>query len=836
MFKQKKWLIWVFLLFLCIFLSVSFVSADDNITDDELQFYDCDDSVVSLDQSNEDYSFSDFQKLINNSTCGEINLNNDYTYHEGDNPIVIDKSIVINGNNHTFNALNKSSIFNIKSNDVVIRNLNFLNAGCGEFNLSTYGNSFYAVIVDDFNVFKDYTDYLITNPNHQIGSAIYSSADSLVISDCKFENNHASLGGAIYSNCRNLFIENVDFINNQAYCGAAIYLNGNNSTIYNSRFLNNTSSSFGAGIYQTKYDNVKIINSTFLNNHGEDNSTLFLWGYWEFSQINSTYYESFINFKYSDIPQFGVENIYNDTYELMIKFPYSAGVANKSFCLKINNEIYNLTVNKDGFTILKFNSTLKNCTLLLFNPIINSSYSASTDLCNNSFYSLQKLIDSQSEINLTKDYRFYDGNTIIEIVKPIIINGNGHVIDARGKSGIFKILSDNVIIKNITFINANGNQVTRHVNELIIDFYFDSDPSYILGYDGYDAVSYNSGKFHDDSYVGMFTSLRGGAIYCSGNNLKIINSSFINNFASSGGGIYIEGNNSQLIDLIFINNTAKEGGAIFNSGKGTFIFQCQFYHNHARFAGDSICCFNDINIQKCYFTNDSEVIFCNGVSNNQVINWQMDYMTSAYFDSFVKFGRINFKFNLTHLHDNYYNLKITFGYRYYWNSDGFSEDGRFSPNRKFCLNIDGKVYYLKTDAKSQADLNLKLTNGVHFIEVYNPITKLNISKIFNVSDSFISCIKKYAPKLIAKNKVFNKRNKTKVYYVVLKNKKGKAIKNVCITLKINGKIFKVKTNKNGKAVFKIKKLNKKGKYKATILFKGNNLFNRISKKIKIVIK
>ena len=300
MFRHNRRLILVLFFLLCLFLTMSFVSADDNITDDGLEGADCDDSLISLDQSggnNRVNSFKNLQNLINNSISHEINIYKDYTYHEGDNPIIIDKSIVINGNNHTLNALNKSSIFIIKSNDVVIRNLNFLNAGCGEFNLSTHGeDSFDAVIVDDFNIFKDYRNYLITDSTHHIGGAIYSAANSLVISGCKFENNHASLGGAIYSNCGNLFIDNVDFINNHAYCGAAIYLNATNSTISNSRFLNNNASSFGSGIYQKK-DNVKIINSTFLNNHAEDNSTLFLLDNWEFSGINLTYYNSFIVFK-----------------------------------------------------------------------------------------------------------------------------------------------------------------------------------------------------------------------------------------------------------------------------------------------------------------------------------------------------------------------------------------------------------------------------------------------------------------------------------------------------------------------------------------------------------
>ncbi len=43
-------------------------------------------------------------------------------------------------------------------------------------------------------------------------------------------------------------------------------------------------------------------------------------------------------------------------------------------------------------------------------------------------------------------------------------------------------------------------------------------------------------------------------------------------------------------------------------------------------------------------------------------------------------------------------------------------------------------------------------------------------------------------------------------------------------------------DKKGKATFKIKKLNKKAKFKATIKFKGNKYYKATSKKVKIKIK
>ena len=368
----------------------------------------------------------------------------------------------------------------------------------------------------------------------------------------------------------------------------------------------------------------------------------------------------------------------------------------------------------------------------------NSDYNESNvvDSPSKSFTDLNKLINNdlnKSEIILEDDFVYQDDcdenfTNGIFINKSIVINGNGHIIDAQNKSMIFNIKGDNVVIKNITFINANGNKNINANMIQIPEFFSDV---YITGYSEYDAVIYKSNSFHDAHAGGGCSPFEGGAIYSSGNNLKIINSSFINNFASCGGGIFIAGSNSQLSNLLFINNSAKRGSAIFSTGKSTFISQSQFDLNNAQYDGSSIISYNNINIQNCNISDDSRVIFYGE-------NWQLENMTSIYFNSFVKFDSItDFEYKLVYLHEDFYHLKIIFGVRpYNVPNCGFYEDMYgYSVNKSFCLNIDGKVYNLQTDENSQADVDLKLFNGNHSIEVYNPLTKLNIRKSFIVSDS-----------------------------------------------------------------------------------------------------
>ncbi|WP_405295237.1 hypothetical protein [Methanobrevibacter sp.] len=97
-------------------------------------------------------------------------------------------------------------------------------------------------------------------------------------------------------------------------------------------------------------------------------------------------------------------------------------------------------------------------------------------------------------------------------------------------------------------------------------------------------------------------------------------------------------------------------------------------------------------------------------------------------------------------------------------------------------------------------------------------------------------IKKATPKLNAKRKTFRQSEKVKRYGIVLKSNVGKGIERAQVTLKIGKKTYKAKTNAKGKATFKIKKLTRKGTYKATATYKGNRFYNGVVKKVKITVK
>ena len=129
MLRNRKFIL-ILLLFSCIFICMSFASAN-NITDDDSYNSDYNESNVVDSPSN---SFTDLNKLINNDlNKSEIILEDDFVYQDDcdenfTNGIFINKSIVINGNGHIIDAQNKSMIFNIKGDNVVIKNITFINA------------------------------------------------------------------------------------------------------------------------------------------------------------------------------------------------------------------------------------------------------------------------------------------------------------------------------------------------------------------------------------------------------------------------------------------------------------------------------------------------------------------------------------------------------------------------------------------------------------------------------------------------------------------------------------------------------------------------------------
>ena len=166
-----------------------------------------------------------------------------------------------------------------------------------------------------------------------------------------------------------------------------------------------------------------------------------------------------------------------------------------------------------------------------------------------------------STLTLNKNYEYDSGFNIEGIVinKSITIDGNGFKIDAQGKSRIFKIPAENVILKNIIFINGNTDEYGGAV-------YFSR------------AGTVTNCNFVDNKAIGDYGY--GGAICIERG--AVTNCNFTGNSAGRGGGA-IEMTYGTVGNCNFTDNTANEGGA-FRSNSGN-VSNCHFIDNAANVGG-----------------------------------------------------------------------------------------------------------------------------------------------------------------------------------------------------------------------------------------------------------
>lgn len=161
------------------------------------------------------------------------------------------------------------------------------------------------------------------------------------------------------------------------------------------------------------------------------------------------------------------------------------------------------------------------------------------------------------------------------------------------------------------------------------------------------------------------------------------------------------------------------------------------------------------------------------------------------------------------------------------------KDGKALANKKVTVKVGTISKTLTTNAKGQVSLNV----ATLVPKTYTATVKFAGDDAYLASsESPKVVVSKAKPQIVAKAKTFKVKVKTKKYTVTLKNNKGKVMKKVKLTLKVGKKTYKATTNTKGKAIFKITKLTKKGKYTATVKFAGNKYYKALSKKVKITVK
>ncbi|OED01712.1 MULTISPECIES: Ig-like domain repeat protein [Methanobrevibacter] len=152
---------------------------------------------------------------------------------------------------------------------------------------------------------------------------------------------------------------------------------------------------------------------------------------------------------------------------------------------------------------------------------------------------------------------------------------------------------------------------------------------------------------------------------------------------------------------------------------------------------------------------------------------------------------------------------------------------------KVYLKVNGVTYSATTNSYGKASFKLsKLTKK----GTYDALITYKGTSYYNKLTKKVTIAVKATPKLTAYSAKLKKSVNAKKYSVTLRTDKYKAMKYTKVTLKVNGKIYTLKTNSLGKATFKITNLNKKAKFLAVISYSGSKYYYSATKKVILTVR
>ena len=222
------------------------------------------------------------------------------------------------------------------------------------------------------------------------------------------------------------------------------------------------------------------------------------------------------------------------------------------------------------------------------------------------FSQLQDIINSgNSTINLDSDFKYVSGDSVssngIIIDRTLTINGNGHTIDGSDLVRIFSVSASNVVLKNINFTNAkanNGAAIYVSGRNLTVE-----NSTFVNNYaTGSGAAIYS--RADNTNIINCNISNNkayGPMVYSYGSYLNVVNSFFKKNYninsynnpmSRTGGAINAYGSRANIENSVFIDNDANTyAGAIMMIGSSSTINNCTFYDNSAQVMAGAVCAY-----------------------------------------------------------------------------------------------------------------------------------------------------------------------------------------------------------------------------------------------------
>ena len=590
---------------------------------------------LSYDVNDPRGDFEILQDLVNKaieSHQTELNLTRDYTFTVGNETDPLDfnwldvditSPLIINGNGWTINALGYCRIFNITSDNVVIRNVTLINGN----NATSDGGAIYW---SGSNGTVEST-FFINNTATSDGGAIYyapTATDCKVI-DCTFENNTAGdNGGAIDWNATTGVLNGTTFINNKAGDnGGALCREENAAGGYgnNNVFISNTATQGGA-IAWMKSESITINKYTFIDNTAEvSGGAIFVGEGSGNCIINESYFEG-NNVTRTTGGHGGAIEWYAQSGAVYTS-TFNNNHAYKGGAIFVGQTSGDINITDSTFTN---NSAVANGGAIDVNAssviIVNSNLSGNTAENGGAIY-----VGGSGEHNSVTSCTFTNNNA----------TGNGGAVDWAASNGyilestfeynnaenggavyIGGDASDGSIINstfNYNHANENGGAVDWNstIGRLINSTFEGNTAKY--GGATYRGANSAGGFGYGNTYISNHAEINGGAIDWNSAGGNITNSKFYNNTAGgNGGAVYVgavgatayitdslfEGNNAtgnggavdwessngHILDSKFEYNNAENGGAVYIGGDASegSIIGSEFNYNHANENGGAV--------------------------------------------------------------------------------------------------------------------------------------------------------------------------------------------------------------------------------------------------------
>ena len=270
------------LVIMSIFITLSTISATDNVSSDNAQLTTSDDiTQLQSEQINTDIKKTntenkDIQKEISTKKNNKINNTNNQKTTKKDTYSVNNYQELYNKvEDIKSNSQNTEETITLNKGTYTITNpINWGNTTQTTKKLTIKGNG---QVIDGkgvknfISVKNDYIlnleNIIIQNTNASNGSAVSTNNATVNIQNSQFNNNNASMGGAIHNyNRSSITITNTTFNNNNAKSGGAIYNRFANLTVTNVTATQNNAT-WGGFVYNAYNGDVRLINSQFNKNN-----------------------------------------------------------------------------------------------------------------------------------------------------------------------------------------------------------------------------------------------------------------------------------------------------------------------------------------------------------------------------------------------------------------------------------------------------------------------------------------------------------------------------------------------------------------------------------------